>query len=618
MNSNFKRNLIISTGASIVILILSSITSYLSIKNLLESNNMVSHTHEVIYNLNAAKMTMTEAQTGVRGYLITGESRFLDSHRNSEVETREYLQRLQDLTIDNAAQQASLRQLKPLSYSFFRYLERRIKEKRDNRNVLTHDLSRGKELMDQIRVQLNTMEKREDVLLANRTETSARYGNYTSMLIIAAALIAVLISLFFLMRIIRDYRDRLKLQEELEIKDRETAERIKVIDSIASEVAAGNYNTRINDTQSDTLGSVAVSLNNMAQSLEESFTQLSEREWLQLGLAQLNNAMLGEKEIKELSTAVIEFLCVYTNSQAGVLYTSEEQHLQFSAGYSYDKSKIKEHLEIGEGMSGQAASSGKLLELRFPKDDSIKVTYALGEAKPRHIIALPLHDNGIMGVLEIATLDEYGSKELQLFEAAANNIGIAIRAANNRKRIQELLEETQSQSEELMAQHRELESMNAELETQTEKLQASEEELKVQQEELQQTNEELNERSVLLEEQNLEIQKKSEALELSTRYKSEFLANMSHELRTPLNSILLLSRLLGENNDKNLSKEQIEFANVIQSSGNGLLGLIDEILDLSKIEAGKMDLEIMEVPVADIAKGLDALFKEVAKAKHIT
>jgi len=159
--------------------------------------------------------------------------------------------------------------------------------------------------------------------------------------------------------------------------------------------------------------------------------------------------------------------------------------------------------------------------------------------------------------------------------------------------------------------------MNAELEAQTEKLQASEEELRVQQEELQQTNEELSERSVLLEEKNMEIQKKSEDLELTTRYKSEFLANMSHELRTPLNSILLLSRLLSENNDKNMNGEQIEFAKVIQSSGNGLLGLIDEILDLSKIEAGKMELEVLDVSVKEISDSMHDLFSEVAKQKNI-
>src|ERR1700760_1900068 len=158
--------------------------------------------------------------------------------------------------------------------------------------------------------------------------------------------------------------------------------------------------------------------------------------------------------------------------------------------------------------------------------------------------------------------------------------------------------------------------MNSELEIQAEKLQASEEELRVQQEELMQANQELEERSRLLEERNqlivernMEIQRKAEELAVSTRYKSEFLANMSHELRTPLNSILLLSRLLSENNEHNLSADQTEYARVIQNSGQGLLQLIDEILDLSRIESGKLQLEHMMVSVAEIIDDMKSLFQ---------
>ncbi|WP_369804042.1 response regulator [Siphonobacter sp. SORGH_AS_0500] len=184
-------------------------------------------------------------------------------------------------------------------------------------------------------------------------------------------------------------------------------------------------------------------------------------------------------------------------------------------------------------------------------------------------------------------------------------------------KLQNFLEETQAQAEELQAQHNELENLNAELEAQSQKLQASEEELRVQQEELLQSNTELEERSLLLEEKNEEIQRKAEELEISTRYKSEFLANMSHELRTPLNSILLLSRLLAENNENHLSKDEVEYAQVINNSGNGLLGLIDEILDLSKIEAGQMKLEFMNVSTNEITDELKALFTPLAKDKKL-
>ncbi len=258
-----------------------------------------------------------------------------------------------------------------------------------------------------------------------------------------------------------------------------------------------------------------------------------------------------------------------------------------------------------------------MLELKALSPDNIQINYALGEIKPTHIVALPLMDFKVEGAVELASIYGFSVLQLEFLNLVANNIGIALKATQNRKRVMELLEETKSQAEELQIQHSELEAINAELEAQTEKLQASEEELRVQQEELEQTNEELSERSVLLEEKNTEIQKKSEALELTTRYKSEFLANMSHELRTPLNSILLLSRLLSENNNKTMNNEEIEFAKVIQSSGNSLLGLIDEILDLSKIEAGKMDLEFLDVSTKEITDNLHNLFYMVAKEKGI-
>jgi signal transduction histidine kinase/CheY-like chemotaxis protein len=253
------------------------------------------------------------------------------------------------------------------------------------------------------------------------------------------------------------------------------------------------------------------------------------------------------------------------------------------------------------------------------------VKSATGSAQPRNILIVPLVHNRITeGVIEIAGLEEFSSLTETFLTQAAAPIAVALQAAKSRARLQELLEETQSQSEELQAQHSELENINAELEAQAEKLQTSEEELRVQQEELLQVNQEMEERSRLLEERNqvivernLEIQQKAEQLAMSTKYKSEFLANMSHELRTPLNSVLLLSRLLSENNENNLSNEQVEYARVIQSSGQGLLSLIDEILDLSKIEAGKMELEYQPVMVRAVAEDMRSLFGPVAKERGV-
>ena len=282
-------------------------------------------------------------------------------------------------------------------------------------------------------------------------------------------------------------------------------------------------------------------------------------------------------------------------------------------------------IRIGEGIVGQAAIKRKKMQAKDIEAADWVVSFASGEVRPRHIIAMPFfHERKIRGVIELGSLAAYTHRDQEFFNSIGDNIGIAVHSIETRAKLQELLEETQAQTEELQSQHSELESLNLELEVQAEKLQVSEEELKVQQEELMQTNQELEERSRSLEEKNqlilirnLDIQKKAEELTLTTKYKSEFMANMSHELRTPLNSILLLSRLLSENSGHNLSDDQIEYARVIQNSGQGLLQLIDEILDLSRIESGKLPLEHTIVPVAEIIDDMRMLFDPIARDKNL-
>lgn len=617
MKSNFKRNLLISSMVSLLVLMISSTASFLSIKSLLDSNSWVNHTQEVIYNLNEGSAIITEAQTSMRGYLITGDEQFVDRYNDAEAKSKVFFDKVTELTVDNPSQQMQLKELKVQRENFFKYLNNQIVKKRLGKNSATFDLTEGRNMMNDLRAQIKTVENTEQNLLKVRNENSERYGTYSIVLIIVAFIIAFVISIVFLIRILKDFNERALLQNELEKKDKETAERIVAISAIASNISSGNYDIRVDDTQSDALGSVGESLNNMGVSLKTSFDLLSQKEWLQTGIANLNNVMLGDKTLQKLSKDVIEFVCQYTNSSAGVLYVLEDNELFVTGGYSYIPGKNRERIRKGEGLIGQSIVSGKILELKTLSPDDIQINYALGQIKPTHIVAVPLLDNKIEGAIELASIYGFSDLHLEFLKSISNNIGIAIKSTQNRKRVMELLEETKSQSEELQVQHSELEAINAELEAQTEKLQASEEELRVQQEELEQTNEELSERSVLLEEKNNEIQKKSEALELTTRYKSEFLANMSHELRTPLNSILLLSRLLSENNNKSMVAEEIEFAKVIQSSGNSLLGLIDEILDLSKIEAGKMELEFLDVSTKEITDNLWNLFNLVAKEKKI-
>jgi signal transduction histidine kinase/CheY-like chemotaxis protein len=398
----------------------------------------------------------------------------------------------------------------------------------------------------------------------------------------------------------------------------------KALALAADAIGSGNFDVEVKSRGSeDILGNAVVK---MKQDLQQFHRENEEKLWAHAGIEKVNEAVRGEKELGVLGADVLNALASYINCSVGLLYVRSGTALRYTAGYAAaNDGSIPLQVEIGETLVGQAAQKGEPMLLKNVPGNFLRVSSGSLEGSPVNILLLPLVHNGLLeGVVELGSFEEFRSETVAYATQAAPAIAIAIQGAKSRSRLQELLEQTQAQSEELQAQHGELENINAELEAQAEKLQASEEELKVQQEELLQTNQELEERSRLLEERNqliveknMDIQRKAEELELSTRYKSEFLANMSHELRTPLNSVLLLSRLLSENNTKNLTPEQVEYAQVIQSSGQGLLSLIDEILDLSKIEAGKMELEYGPVMLQEIVQDMKSLFTPMAKEKNL-
>jgi len=399
----------------------------------------------------------------------------------------------------------------------------------------------------------------------------------------------------------------------------------KVLSKAAEAIGKGNFDIDVTPrSDEDVLGNaIAMMKKDLA-----AYTLLNERKlWVQTGLTEISEAIGGDRTVKEIALNAVDRIASYIKAELGLFYVSDnDRHLMYKASYAVnDKESLRTLIPFGEGQLGQAAIRQEVVSLSDIPEDFLKVSTASGQASVRHILIVPLVHNGkTEGVVELGSLKPFSEQILEFLDQAGTVIAVALQAAKAKQRLQEVLEETQVQAEELQSQHTELENLNTELEAQTQKLQASEEELRVQQEELIQTNQELEERSRLLEERNqiieernIEIQRKAEELELSTRYKSEFLANMSHELRTPLNSILLLSRLLTENNEKNLTEDQIEYARVIQTSGHGLLSLIDEILDLSKIEAGKMELEYGQYTINEILDDMRSLFSPIAKDKKL-
>ncbi|HJW18254.1 MAG TPA: response regulator [Flavisolibacter sp.] len=398
----------------------------------------------------------------------------------------------------------------------------------------------------------------------------------------------------------------------------------KALATAADAIGSGRFEVPIVPRSSeDILGNAILRMKNDLQQFNK---ENQEKLWVLGGVELVNDHLRGDKDVNTLATDALDALTTYVNGEVGLVYITKDNFLRYAGGYAVSgMESIPRELKYGETLLGQAAEKARIMQLDNVPEEFIKIKTATGQIKPKNILLIPfVHEGKVEGVAEIGAIGTFNEAALPFLQQVAPAIAIALQSAKSRERLQELFEETQAQSEELQAQHSELENINSELEAQSEKLQASEEELKVQQEELMHANQELEERSRLLEERNqvivernLEIQKTAEELELSTRYKSEFLANMSHELRTPLNSILLLSRLLSENSENNLSSDQVEYAQVIQTSGNGLLSLIDEILDLSKIEAGKMDLEYQPVSINEVVHDMQALFDPIAKDRRL-
>ena len=624
MNS-FKRNLLVLFGFSFLLLIACAVASFISINNLLNTQKEVAHTNLVITKLENVISILKDAETGQRGFLLTGRDEFLDPYNGSFRKDYNLIDEIKNLSEENPLQLKSAEDLRNVIKVRMSVLQTLIDNKRRGVDASIQELADGKIYMDSARQLVQTMENRETDILKARTESLNKYASSTPTFIIIASLLSLLVAVISFLKINSDLEKRDSLQKELLQKDADITYRLNLIQGIAEKISLGDYKIKVSDVGEDVLGSLSVSLNKMAQSLDDSFTSLSNNEWLQTGIASLNDKMIGEKNLRKLTYNVLEFIAGYAEAPVAAFYLAEDGFLILSAGIALDESKIKKRIALGESLAGQSALSGKEILLEDVADTDLIISHSAGTIIPKAVISVPVfYEKILKGVIELGSLKGFNSITKQFLKTSTYNIGMAIHSARDRQRLQELLAETQAQSEELQAQHTEMENINAELEVQAEKLQASEEEPKVQQEELMQSNLELEERSRLLEEKNelilernLAIQTKAEELSQSTKYKSEFLANMSHELRTPLNSILLLSRLLSENHTDNLNSDQVEYATVIQNSGQSLLTLINEILDLSKIESGKMELEYSDVSIKDVMNDITKLFEPIAKDKDI-
>jgi signal transduction histidine kinase/DNA-binding response OmpR family regulator/CHASE3 domain sensor protein len=550
-------------AGAIIFFLISGFVAYLNLRDLEEGNRRIVQTHVAIVALDQLFSQVQDAETGQRGFLLTNNDSYLAPYNEALQTIPSQLDKIGQLTEGNVGQAGRLASLR-------QHVAARLSALRDALDLRrTRDLAsaiallntdRGKRAMDAIRAQVAVMVEGEgDVRRQRLAEmSSAQQRALLSTLFAGALGIALTMTIGFLVR-----RATLARRRE---------------------------------------------------------------DWLQSGQVALATSMMGDQPVEQLGNSILDLLTGYVGAVAGAVFIGGDNNYQLASAYGVrDKDAIPAQFKLRQGLLGQAAAENRPMMIDEVPDGYLTFGSALGSDKPKHLVILPGSvDGGVNSVIELGFLRPVDENVMTLLERASEAVAIAVRSAIYRSELQNLLEETQRQSEELQTQSEELRVSNEELEEQSRALKESQARLEQQQVELEQTNSQLEEQAQQLEVQrddlervNASVELKARELEQASQYKSDFLANMSHELRTPLNSSLILAKLLADNPQGNLTEEQIKFAKTIQSSGNDLLNLINDILDLSKIEAGHVDMRLETVAIERMATNLRQLFQPLAADKKL-
>jgi len=549
---------------AVLAVILVATFSFRSLRSRSVDAERVTRTLKVIGSLDMLLASVQDAETGQRGFLLTGSERYLDPYVSATAALDADFKSLRSLISDNPQQQRRLNNLQQLTTEKLEELAQTVALTRAGNTEDALALvrtDRGRALMEQIRSVLDGTENEERTLLASREGAWQQSERFSVFFTIGSSILLLMLIAAAAAMTSRDYRGR--------------------------------------ETES----------------------------WLRAGLAGLSARIQGDQRMDRLGASVIEYLASYLDAQIGAIYIREgDDGFRRFGSYAMAQGLRPEVLRAGDGLLGQAAKENRLLYVEDVPKNYFSVTSALGSSRPCSLLVAPASSDGIVqAVVELGFFHTVRPADRELLARVSQSLGVAVRTSKDRTRLEELLEETQVQAEELQAQQEELRVSNEELEEQGRVLTASQVQLEAQQAELEQTNAQLEEQTKLLERQKdalssaqVVLTEKAAELERATQYKNEFLANMSHELRTPLNSTLILAKLLADNKEGNLSDEQLKYAQTISSAGNDLLALINDILDLSKIEAGKVDVNSESILIAAAVDALVKTVEPLAQQKGLT
>jgi len=545
---------------------------------LMSTWSAVESTERAIGNAQELRRLAVDMESGMRGFLLTGDDAFLRPYIASRPRFDTSAESLRELVEDDTTQVERLRHIRAQHQAWLRAADQLIAARRQQGDYLSMvRAGAGKIPFDELREQFRAFIEHEERQRADRGAAVRVVGFWTVAIFLAVSL-AVSSLLAWLGR--RDL-------------------------------------VRLSDVYRDAL-----------QEQHTHAFQLQHQAWLREGQTQLAEQGIGQMALPLLSSTLLEFMARYLDVAVASFYVVKpDGSLERTAayGFSHEDEARGQQLMPGESLVGQAARTRRIVHMAQLPAGYIKVSSSLGDGAPQQLVLLPVHSDGrVNGVVELGFLREVGRRELDFLELVAGNVGMAIEATIARQRLAEVLAETQSLNEELQVQQEELRTANEELEEQSRVLERSQASLEAQKLELEQSNEKLAVQAELLDQRNaalaaarIDVEARASDLERASEYKSQFLANMSHELRTPLNSSLILAKLLADNAQGNLNEEQVRFAQTIYNAGNDLLALINDILDISKVEAGKLELAPEDVVLQAVIDGLEAVFAPLAQDKQL-
>ena len=548
--------------------------------HLISAVRSVDHVNKVVEHAYETVQIILDSETGQRGFLLSGKEDFLKPYNNSIRSADQLIKELEDMVKTYPEQMERLERVRSINREWKDWAQKNIELKRSGNNEYVKRVISGvgKRYMDEIRGQFKEFIRFEEKLHADRSESTLEAIRLVIILIIAFSGLAGIFLAFY------------------------TRKQLK---------------------------SLSASFSSALQKQSELNQLLLQEDWHRTGLSELNDLSRGDTSLSELSTKIINHLAHYTGAQVGAFYviSEEEKVLRRISTYAFSseaEAKLSE-VKLNEGLVGQAASENRLLQITDLPENYIRVNSSLGSAIPRALLVAPASAEGsVKAVIELAFLTAPDPRVIELLESASLGVALTVRSWQDRTRIQDLLEKAQTFNEELQTQQEELKTANEELEEQSRSLQDSRAELEQNNEQLEEQTQALEQQQYILNEKNDSLkatqtllEERSDEAHKASQYKSEFLANMSHELRTPLNSSLILSKLLADNAGGNLTQEQIQFAHSIYSSGNDLLNLINDILDLSKVEAGMLEIRPESVFLPKVLKSLKNTFQPLADQKQL-